>query len=111
MPRPGATETGREQVPNFDGVPPNGFDLFKDRLLERLGRAPGGESRQLLERDLDCLAALNDFLAHGIFDTDLAGLDRILWRNRTLQEFFAAYAIEPDVERIRYYRALWHQES
>lgn len=27
------------------------------------------------------------------------------------QEFFAAYGIEPDVERIRYYRALWHQES
>jgi kanamycin kinase len=26
-------------------------------------------------------------------------------------EFFDAYGIEPDVERIRYYRALWHLES
>ena len=26
-------------------------------------------------------------------------------------EFFAAYGIEPDAERIRYYRALWEQES
>ena len=26
-------------------------------------------------------------------------------------EFFANYAVEPDLERIRYYRALWHQES
>ena len=26
-------------------------------------------------------------------------------------ELFAAYGIEPDLERIRYYRALWHQES
>jgi kanamycin kinase len=26
-------------------------------------------------------------------------------------EFFGAYGVEPDVERIRYYRALWHQEA
>jgi kanamycin kinase len=26
-------------------------------------------------------------------------------------EFFEAYCILPDEERIRYYRALWHQES
>jgi kanamycin kinase len=26
-------------------------------------------------------------------------------------EFYAAYGIEPDAERIRYYRALWDQES
>ena len=26
-------------------------------------------------------------------------------------EFYAAYGVEPDGERIRYYRALWHQES
>jgi kanamycin kinase len=26
-------------------------------------------------------------------------------------EFFASYKIEPDPERIRYYRTLWHQES
>ena len=44
-----------------------------------------------MDRDIDSLAALNDFLSHGIFDTDVAGLDRIFWRNRTLQEFFTAY--------------------
>ena len=27
------------------------------------------------------------------------------------QEFFHAYGVEPDEDRIRYYRALWHQES
>ena len=27
------------------------------------------------------------------------------------QELFDAYGIEPDEERIRYYRALWHLES
>jgi kanamycin kinase len=27
------------------------------------------------------------------------------------QELFDAYGIEPDAERIRYYRALWHLES
>ena len=27
------------------------------------------------------------------------------------QELFNAYGIEPDEERIRYYRALWHLES
>ena len=26
-------------------------------------------------------------------------------------EFFAAYGVDPDFERIEYYRALWHQES
>ncbi len=26
-------------------------------------------------------------------------------------ELFDAYGIEPDEDRIRYYRALWHQES
>ena len=26
-------------------------------------------------------------------------------------ELFEAYRIEPDTERIRYYRELWHQES
>jgi kanamycin kinase len=26
-------------------------------------------------------------------------------------EFFAAYGVDPDAERISYYRALWHQES
>jgi len=26
-------------------------------------------------------------------------------------EFFAAYGITPDQDRIRYYRALWHLES
>lgn len=26
-------------------------------------------------------------------------------------EFFAAYGVEPDEDRIRYYRALWHLES
>jgi hypothetical protein len=85
--RTGATEDSAEMVPNFDGVRPGEFERFKDQLFGRLG----DQDRQLLERDVDSLAALNDFVSHGIFDTDVVGLDRILWRNRTLQEFFAAF--------------------
>jgi hypothetical protein len=80
-----------ELVPNFDGVPPGRFRQFADRVQGLLERRPGQPSRQLLDRDIDSLAALNDFLSHGIFDTDVTGLDRIFWRNRTLQEFFTAY--------------------
>ncbi len=80
-----------EHVPNFDGVPPNRFEAFKDRLVERLSGKPGAENRQNVDRDVDGLAALNEFLSRGIFDAGLTGLDSVYWRNRTLQEFFAAY--------------------
>lgn len=83
-------DTG-QKVPNFDGVPPNRFESFKGQLTERLSQHPGDEDRQLLDRDIDSLAALNEFLLHGIFDTDVDGLDRFYWRSRTLQEFFAAF--------------------
>lgn len=82
-----ATASGDGPVPNFEGVPPGQFDAFEQALFVRLQDA----SLPLLKRDIDSLAALNDFVAHGFFDTDMVGLDSVFWRNRTLQEFFAAY--------------------
>jgi len=88
---PRAGSDAGELAPNFDGVPPGEFQRFTDDVYTLLARRPGASHRQHLDRDLDSLAALNDFLSHGIFDTDVVGLDRIFWRNRTLQEFFTAY--------------------
>ena len=81
-------DSGQEhQVPNFDGVRRGRFTAFRARLIERLA-APGDAA--LLSRDLDSLAALNDFVSQGFFDT-VEGLQEIFWRNRMLQEFFTAY--------------------
>jgi len=88
---PRAGSDAGELAPNFDGVPPGQFRRFTDDVYQLLARRPGAADRTHLDRDIDSLAALNDFLSHGIFDTDVAGLDRIFWRNRTLQEFFTAY--------------------
>ena len=88
---PRAGSEAGEWVPNFDGVPPGQFQRFTDDVYGLLARRPGASDRKHLDRDIDSLAALNDFLEHGIFDTDVVGLDRIFWRNRTLQEFFTAY--------------------
>lgn len=84
-------ETGQlENVPNFDGVRRGGFAAFRSRLLERFSPAPSQVDSRLLERDLDGLAALNDFVFQSFFDT-VEGLQEIFWRNRTLHEFFTAY--------------------
>jgi formylglycine-generating enzyme required for sulfatase activity len=47
---------------------------------------------------------MNSFLAHGFFDTE--GLSSILWRNRSLQEFFTAcwlaqYCADADVTHLK----------
>lgn len=78
-------------VPNFDEVTPGEFRRFRNGVYELLSRQPGEGDRSRMQRDMDALSALNEFLEHGIFDSDVSGLDRILWRNRTLQEFFTAY--------------------
>ena len=80
-----------EWAPNFDRVGRNTFAAYKDELFARIGTGTSGGDTRLLNRDLDCLAAMNDILAHGFFETDVEGLNQILWRNRTLQEFFTAY--------------------
>jgi formylglycine-generating enzyme required for sulfatase activity len=88
---PGGDGTENVLVPNFDGVPPNRFSDFQDAVYQLLSRRPGEADRSRLQRDMDALSALNEFLEQGIFDSDVSGLDRILWRSRSLQAFFAAY--------------------
>jgi formylglycine-generating enzyme required for sulfatase activity len=80
---------GTEQrVPNFDRIPAGtAFDRFKTRLKRRYESVP----KVGLPQDLQALAALNDVLEHGMFDTDLQGLQEVQFRNRSLQEFLCAY--------------------
>jgi len=89
-PLPARNDEGDEQ-PNFDGVPDNEFPAFLDTVYHLLQRRPGEGDRSRLERDVEGLTALNQFLDHGFFDTGVVGQDGVFWRNRTLQEFFTAY--------------------
>ena len=78
-------------IPNFDGVPRNRFQRFRERLMHRLSPdAVTDRTRTLLDRDLDGLAALNNFIEQGFFDTAVEGMKELFWRNRSLQEFFTA---------------------
>jgi len=79
---------GTRRVPNFDRVPAGtAFDKFKKQMAQRYqSLADVG-----LPQDLVALAALNDVLEHGVFDTDLQGLEEVQFRNRSLQEFLCAY--------------------
>jgi hypothetical protein len=75
--RNSAGEDGEEVlVPNFDGVPPNRFSEFQDGVYQLLARRPGEGDRSRLQHDMDALSALNEFLEHGIFDSDVSGLVR-----------------------------------
>ena len=98
---------GEEQrVPNFDGVRRGTFERFRKRLLQRLSAASSAADAQLLDRDLDGLAALNDFVSQGFFDT-VEGLQENFWRNRTLQEFFTAYWLSQGCSQ-KDAKGLWH---
>ncbi|MFN7769051.1 MAG: NACHT domain-containing protein, partial [Planctomycetaceae bacterium] len=79
---------GTRRVPNFDRVPAGtAFDKFKKQMAQRYqSLADVG-----LPQDLKALAALNDVIEHGVFDTDLQGLQEVQFRNRSLQEFLCAY--------------------
>ncbi|MFO0870506.1 MAG: hypothetical protein U0935_16385 [Pirellulales bacterium] len=73
------------------------FEAFRDRVCRRLNMHTTETDRRLFEHDLDALVALNDPFQQTFLDADahdLDGLDQILWRDRTLQEFFTAlYAV------------------
>ncbi len=78
-------------APNFDGVSRNTFQRFRTRLLSRLSSsAVAGATQESLDRDLDGLAALNNFIEQGFFDTAVEGMQDLFWRNRSMQEFFTA---------------------
>ena len=86
-------------IPNFDGVPSGRFPRFRQQLQKRL------LADDSLDRDLDGLAALNEFISQGFFDTTVEGLQEVYWRNRTLQEFFTAlwlsqYCTDVDAKQL-----------
>jgi hypothetical protein len=108
-------ESGVEQlVPNFDGIRRGDFEKFRNRLLARVSALHVDSNSELLDRDLDSLAALNNFVSQGIFDTGIQGLQEVFWRDRTLQEFFTAYWLaqycsEQDVNGLWHWIYLPHQ--
>ncbi|MCA9211915.1 MAG: SUMF1/EgtB/PvdO family nonheme iron enzyme [Planctomycetales bacterium] len=75
-------------IPNFNGVHRGEFRRFRHFLLVRLNEIEPAQASEL-ENDLEGVDALNSFLSQSFFDT-VDGLCEIFWRNRTLQEFFAA---------------------
>lgn len=85
--------------PNFVQIEPGDFGRFVDLVMAREQRR--NEERRVKRDpttaiDIDRLAVLNGILEHGFFDSSDRGdrgegLEQILWRNRSLQEFCAAY--------------------
>ena len=80
--------------PNFRAIEPGyEFEEFIANVRKRLNMDSCETDRRLFRSDLDALAALNTWLQQGFLDSDAAtveGLDQILWRDRTLQEFWTA---------------------
>lgn len=81
-----------EAAPNFGVVPHGRFHLFLQRVFDRVKRPHYGDEYSRFERDLNCLAAMNEVIEQGLLDVDShgEGLKQLIWRNRQLQEFFAA---------------------
>jgi formylglycine-generating enzyme required for sulfatase activity len=85
-------ETG-ELRPNLDRIAALDMPLFLDDVRNRLKLAVPDYSKKEFQKDLRKLSRLNALLNHGWLDVSTvggAGKD-FLWRNASLQEFFAAY--------------------
>ncbi|MEO8497749.1 MAG: hypothetical protein ABI614_22005, partial [Planctomycetota bacterium] len=72
--------------PNFYRVKRGAMTDFLERLEFRFRSTDFG-------RDWRALSALNTVLTHAVFDADVEGLVEIEFRNRSLQEFLAAYLL------------------
>ena len=78
---------------NFDAIPPTRYRDFRDKVHARLSQSKfyQGVGYDAFAADLNRLAAMNTVLSNGFFDNaTYEGLTSVLWRNRSLQEFFAA---------------------
>jgi formylglycine-generating enzyme required for sulfatase activity len=79
--------------PNFDSIDDRQFNAFRDAVWERVRSRDDytRSNKPEFVADLKILASMNMAIANGFFDDDTTdGLRGILWRNRSLQEFFAA---------------------
>lgn len=74
-------------APNFDRVTEDRMERFEEELERRYNT----RAEQGLAQDLEALAAMNEFLSRGVFDSDVTGFREIEFRNRSLQEFLTAY--------------------
>jgi hypothetical protein len=78
---------------NFDAIPPTRYRDFRDKVYARLSQSKfyQGVGYDAFAADLNRLAAMNTVLSNGFFDNAMyEGLTSVLWRNRSLQEFFTA---------------------
>jgi hypothetical protein len=98
-PEDGPREEDPGGHPNFVQIEPGDFGRFVDCVTAREQRR---DKERKVQRepttaiDINRLAVLNGILEHGFFDSSDRGerddgLQQILWRNRSLQEFCAAY--------------------
>jgi formylglycine-generating enzyme required for sulfatase activity len=90
-------------MPNFDRVAPGEFDQFCETVFQRVEVPDYRGGYRAFQQDMDRLSAMNEVLERGFLDVE--GLDQVLWRNRTLQEFFTAYwmakhCTEADEQRL-----------
>ncbi|MFO0870502.1 MAG: SUMF1/EgtB/PvdO family nonheme iron enzyme [Pirellulales bacterium] len=78
-------------APNFNRVEGvSALRRFRERLYRRFSDLEYDKTGlKELDHDLECLKAMNTALSHGVIDSP--GFTPVLWRNRSLQEFFAAF--------------------
>ena len=73
---------------NFEGVAEGPFTAFRKRLWDERGSHSDFDGFSGLKQNLNCLGQTNEILDHGFLEG--WGLKQVFWRNRSLQEFFAA---------------------
>jgi formylglycine-generating enzyme required for sulfatase activity len=78
-----------------DQIPRKRLEGFWRRLAPRYSSA----ARDGLVQDTQALAALNDILEHGLFDTDIEGLQELQFRDKSLREFLTAYHLAHHADR------------
>jgi len=107
--------------PNFQSVLPlkprkkAEFRHYLDAVCRRVKKDRTEEQQRYFRSDLNKLASLNSFLDNAFFDVESPqGLTQVLWRNRTLQEFFTAwwlanFCTDDDAQRLEDWIYLPHE--
>jgi formylglycine-generating enzyme required for sulfatase activity len=78
-----------------DHIPTKRLQDFWASLGNRY-HTPAGNG---LQQDTGALAALNDILEHGVFDTDTVGLQELQFRDKSLREFLTAWYLGQRADR------------
>jgi hypothetical protein len=111
---PVKSTSGPYDAPNFNQV--QGVEATRkltSATLDRLTELDYYSNRNDLRTDLNRLKSMNEALERAVIDSSLT--ERLLWRNRSLQEFLAAYCLcrmsptQADRERLWRWVYLPHQ--